>query len=140
MEIKKSCGGVVFRNINNKLEFLIVKSLSNGHWGFPKGHVEPGESEKDTALREIEEETGLEKVILYENLKMKDSYFLSDNSLKQVIFFIVKALSFDVNIQLDEIEEFMWCDFDKCINTLDFDNTKDVLKKAKNMIETELKL
>ena len=56
---EKSCGAVVFRKSASKLEFIAVKSKANGHWGFPKGHVETGESEAETAIREVFEETGL---------------------------------------------------------------------------------
>jgi 8-oxo-dGTP pyrophosphatase MutT (NUDIX family) len=42
------------------LQFLIISSKSDGHWGFPKGHVEEGESVEKTAIREVKEETGLD--------------------------------------------------------------------------------
>ena len=56
MEYEKSCGAVVFRIGERGPEALVIHQNA-GHWGFPKGHVEPGEDEEQTALREILEET-----------------------------------------------------------------------------------
>ena len=55
---EKSCGAVVFTRLNGEIKYVIIQSLA-GYYGFPKGHMEAGESEKQTALREVYEETGL---------------------------------------------------------------------------------
>ena len=59
MKTEKSCGAVVLRKNQGRLQVLLIKHINGGHWAFPKGHVEPGETEEQTALREIKEETGL---------------------------------------------------------------------------------
>ena len=56
---EKSCGIILY---NEKKEYLIIRHVA-GHWDFPKGHVENSETEEETALREILEETGLEAII-----------------------------------------------------------------------------
>ena len=58
MRYEKSCGALVFRRASQGLEVLLLKHRA-GHWDFPKGHVEAGESEQETALREVLEESGL---------------------------------------------------------------------------------
>ena len=58
MTIEKSCGAVVFTRDHGLVQYLIIQS-KEGFYGFPKGHIEPGEQEEETALREIWEETGL---------------------------------------------------------------------------------
>ena len=60
MKTEKSCGAVVLRKNQGRLQVLLIKHINGGHWAFPKGHVERGETEEQTALREIKEETGLE--------------------------------------------------------------------------------
>lgn len=55
---EKSCGAVVYTREHGKREYLLVRQ-KRGVWGFPKGHVEAGETEEETALREIREETGV---------------------------------------------------------------------------------
>ena len=57
---EKSCGALVYRKKQDKVELLLIKHRNGGHWSFPKGHVESGENEYQTALREIKEETGLD--------------------------------------------------------------------------------
>ena len=54
---EKSCGAIVYRKYHGNTEILLIKHINSGHWSFPKGHVEAGESEAETARREIKEET-----------------------------------------------------------------------------------
>ena len=58
MRKEKSCGALVVRRGAESPEILLIKH-NGGHWAFPKGHVEAGETEEETALREVQEETGL---------------------------------------------------------------------------------
>ena len=55
MKLEKSCGAVVYTLKNGKPQYVIVQSLE-GFYGFPKGHIENNETEKETAIREIYEE------------------------------------------------------------------------------------
>ena len=55
MKYEKSCGAIIF----DKDKILVIQQ-KEGHWGFPKGHVEEGETEVETAIREIKEETNLD--------------------------------------------------------------------------------
>ena len=57
---EKSCGAIVFHRFKDGIKVLLVKNRNGKYWSFPKGHVEKGESEHQTAAREIKEETGLE--------------------------------------------------------------------------------
>ena len=59
MKTEKSCGAIVARKTESGREILLIRHVNGGHWAFPKGHVEKGETEEQTALREILEETGL---------------------------------------------------------------------------------
>ena len=59
MTLEKSCGAIVFRKFHGNVEILLIKHANGGHWSFPKGHVEEGETEVETATREIFEETGI---------------------------------------------------------------------------------
>ena len=59
MKSEKSCGAIVLSPDNTNRKVLLIKHENGGHWAFPKGHVEEGETEVETALREIKEETGL---------------------------------------------------------------------------------
>ena len=91
--MEKSCGLVVF----NSNKILLLKYSANntqgegGHWDFPKGHVEQNETELETALRELEEETGISKVEIIADFRHSISYTFSRRSesiSKEVIFFL----------------------------------------------------
>ena len=69
MKYEKSCGAIVYTNINGKRLYLVEQML-DGHWGVPKGHVEENEKEEETALREIKEEVGLD-VIMNRSVKSR---------------------------------------------------------------------
>ena len=61
MKREKSCGALVYRiTQNGQKELLFIKHRHGTHWSFPKGHMEEGENEVQTALREVKEETGLD--------------------------------------------------------------------------------
>ena len=60
MKYEKSCGAIIFYRNRRNTKILLVKNNNGRYWSFPKGHIEQGENEEETAIREIKEETGLE--------------------------------------------------------------------------------
>lgn len=133
MNIGKSCGAIVYRKLGEDIEFLAVKSKANGHWSFPKGHMEKGESEEKTAEREIFEETGL-SVVLLDKFRTKIKYSLTEETLKEVIFFIGTASKQPVKIQKAEIQDFRWLKYMDMLNLLTFENTKKILIEVKDYL------
>ena len=73
MKHEKSCGGLIYREHNGETDILLLKHRCGGHWSFPKGHMEAGETEMETALLEIREETGL-RVFLREGFREAVEY------------------------------------------------------------------
>lgn len=137
MNIEKSCGVILYRNWLKEIEFLLVKSKENGHWGFPKGHMEKDETEEQTAIREVFEETGL-SVILLDGFSTKIKYQLTENRYKEVIFFIGVPLKGFVSIQYEEIEEFKWFKYEDINDVLTFKNSQQALMEAKEFIINNL--
>ncbi len=138
-----SCGAVIYKTVNNKPVFLLVHSKRNGRWGFPKGHIEKGESEIDTAKREIFEETGIKDVQFIEGFRQEDIYII-DGTIPQTkgrtaekhsIYFLCKTLEEPNRFDKEEITEFRWADIDESMKLLSFDNQKDIIKKAYNKIK-----
>jgi bis(5'-nucleosidyl)-tetraphosphatase len=134
MKFEKSCGAVVYKYIGDTKEYLIVRSKAFGHWGFPKGHIEVGESEEETAKREVLEETGL-YITLCEGFRTSIEYSPMKGISKEVVIFIGKSLDRDVNIQQEEIQDYKWLNYSKTIELLTFDNDKKVLFKVKEFID-----
>ena len=128
MKKEKSCGAVVYKIINNQIFFLIEK-MQRGHFSIPKGHVENNETEIETALREIKEETNLD-VILDTTFKEVVTYSPFENVIKDVVFFIGKVSSETVINQEIEVSEIYFYPFDKAYKTLTFEMDKNTLLKA----------
>ena len=126
--MEKSCGCIIFNND----KVLIIKQLS-GIYGFPKGHIEDGESEVMTAIRETKEEVGLD-VNVNSKLRFTISYSLSNNIIKEVVYFVsfLKGDS-NITIQEDEVDSYFWVNIKDVYDLLSFDNLKqlwlEVLKK-----------
>ncbi len=127
MKQEKSCGAIIY-NSNN--EVLVVKHNA-GHWDFPKGHVEENETEVQTALREVKEETNVD-VHIYENIKYESHYSPKENVEKTVIFFLARSISDTLVKQDAEIADIGWYSYEDALNILTYDNAKEILKKSYN--------
>ena len=131
---EKSCGAIVYKRENDELKFLLVYQ-NNGHYSFPKGHVEEGQTEIETATREIKEETNLD-VSIDSNFRTVISYIVeSRNIMKDSVYFVATPTTFDLINQEGEISECTWNTYEETLNKLEFDNIKEVFEKAYNYIK-----
>ena len=123
--MEKSCGCIVFNN--NKV--LVEESLS-GFYGFPKGHIENGESEEECAIRETLEETGI-SVRVDSSSRFSISYLVHDVVPKEVIYFISYLNgSSDIVIQEEEVKSACWVPISEVRDILTFDNLKELWDKV----------
>ena len=125
---EKSCGAIIYKYENGGLRFLISKH-KQGHFSFTKGHVENNETEVETALREIKEETNLD-VKLDTGFREINTYSPRLGSIKDVIYFIATPTSFDLKVQEHEIIEALWLSYEESLKTITNDSDKEILKKA----------
>lgn len=130
---EKSCGAVVVYGENEDLRVLLVKSKNASHWGFPKGHVEKGENERQTALREIKEETGL-KVSIINGFREISDYYSFGNAKKRVVFFLARSSTKEVDLQVEELSSYIWATYEQCLKLFEFKNNILILKKAVKFI------
>lgn len=131
---EKSCGAVVFRRKSGNTEFLLVKNKKGNNWGFPKGHIEKGETEKDTAIREVLEETGVQITPL-EGFRAISEYHPKGKIVKQVVFFIAEMNGDEITIQQSEIDRFVWADYGLAMKLFRFNNDRNVLTKARDWLK-----
>ncbi len=128
MKYEKSCGAVII----NENKILMIKQKS-GFFGFPKGHMEEFESEKETAIREVKEETNLD-IEIESSLRFPISYLQKDNMTKEVVYFIAEAINNEVKLQESELTDFEWVNIDEVENKLTFENMKELWKTIKKNI------
>ena len=121
---EKSCGAVIY----NDGKFLLIKHNA-GHWAFPKGHVENDETEEQTALREIKEETNL-IVKLDTSFRYVLSYSPKKGIVKDVVYFIGLEPIGDVIVQEEEVSDFVWLSYEKALEKITYDNDKKLLINA----------
>ena len=136
MKREFSAGGIVFKDgqvLLIKVSAMQDKSIK--YWEFPKGHIDPGESSKDAAIREIMEETGVENEVIS---KIGDSKYTftsqGEKIFKVVIFFLMKYISGEPKSNDGEIEEAKWVDPQEALKILSFPADKSLLKKALELV------
>ena len=128
---EKSCGAVVYNS--ERQTFLIIKML-NGNWGFPKGHTENQETDIQTAIREVTEETGI-KIEILDGFKKSIKYIPFPEVLKEVIFFIGITKEEKVTIDKNEIEDYMWCSYEEALKMITYKPQRDVMESSLQFIK-----
>ena len=129
---EKSCGAVVFTKVGGNVKYLIIKSRA-GIYGFPKGHVEPGETELQTASREILEETAL-TVDFIDGFRVEDNYTLKDGTDKTVVYFLASFEGTGFSKQDSEIASIELLSFEQACDRFQFDSTRRVLVEANDFL------
>lgn len=124
MKHEKSCGAVVI----NDGKVLLIQHIMR-HWDIPKGHMEQGETQEQTAIRELKEETNIDIKIEYEN-KYEIEYSPEKNITKKVVYFIATNLNNELKAQPEEVKQVKWIEFEEAIEILTFDNAKNVLRQV----------
>jgi bis(5'-nucleosidyl)-tetraphosphatase len=152
---EKSCGAVVFRTLqqaagtgqpaarNRKQKtsrhqrVYLLLHYEEGHWDFPKGHVEAGESETETMLREAEEETGISDLEPVFGFRERIEYFYKKEGRtmhKEVWFFAARTRTEAVKLSSEHVG-FAWLPYEKALERLTYGNARGILKKAEKFLQ-----
>ncbi len=132
---EKSCGAVVYIKNGESTKYLML-NYAAGHWDFVKGNVEPNETEKQTVVRELREETSIIDAEFIDDFKETIGYFYRRQGLtvhKEVVFFLMESHTEEVKISFEHVG-FIWLDYQHAMEKLTFKNAKDVLTKAHNFL------
>lgn len=134
MSYEKSCGAVVYKTSNKGIKYLLLKSIGlDSYWGFPKGHMEYSETEEETALREVFEECGL-KVNLIDGFRATDKYNIDNFIEKEVVLFLGEADNSLIKIQVEEIEDYRWCNYEEAKSLLTYESGRRILSETNKFL------
>ena len=134
MARETSVGAVVFRGDGDRKYLLL--HYEAGHWDFPKGNVEKGETPENTALREIREETGIEDIAFIPGFDERIRYFYKREKktiAKEVEFLLAETKSERVKLS-SEHTGYEWLGYGEANERITFRNSKDILKKAESFL------
>ncbi len=124
MKYEKSCGAIVIEDG----KVLLVKHNA-GHWDFPKGHVEEGETEFETAIREVKEETNIDIKIEKENRYISE-YSPKEDVMKTVIYFLGEKIGGEDKPQIEEVSDVEWVDVNKAVERITHQRSKDIMMQV----------
>jgi bis(5'-nucleosidyl)-tetraphosphatase len=133
---EKSCGAVVFIKTDDLTKYLLL-NYEAGHWDFVKGNVEPNENEKQTVVRELEEETSITNAQFIDDFREAIVYFYRRQGLtvrKEVVFFIMESYTDKVQLSFEHIG-YTWLDYQHAMEKLTFKNARDVLQKTHDFLK-----
>ena len=111
---------------------------NKGHWDFPKGHVEEGETEVQTAIREVKEETNID-VEVNEKYRYTTEYSPKEDVMKEVVFFLAKNINDKRNAQLEEVSEVKWFKFEEAMERITYNTSKEILIKLEKDLKEDKK-
>jgi 8-oxo-dGTP pyrophosphatase MutT (NUDIX family) len=140
MPSEKSAGAIVFRREGKEVKYLLLrKSFERDYWDFPKGNIEKGESDEETLLREVKEETGIKDGKIIEGFKERINYVYRREGktfFKEVVCFLVETKTRDVKVSWEHVQH-EWVDFQVAVERVKKD-TKEVVKKAHSFLGSGL--
>ena len=131
---EKTSGAVLYTEKDGERRYLLVRGKS-GHIGFPKGHVEYGETEREAALREISEETGLLPA-LCEGFREEYTFTTLENSIKTGAFYLARYDYTAVKKQEEEITDDWLLSYEEAYEKLNWQQDKEILKAAESFLNS----
>lgn len=133
MKYEKSCGAVVFTRIGSEIKYVLAQSVG-GHYGFPKGHMEAGETEEETALREVFEEVHLKPSLIPGFRGVTEYDIPSIDVHKQVIFFLGEFQNQQILFQKEELCSAPLLPYEEALQMLTHEDSKHILRQAHDFL------
>ena len=139
MEMERSCGAVVVTRRDGALLFVIVQEQA-GAYSFPKGHMEAGETEAQTAAREVFEETGLRPDFL-PGFRAEDEYDLAEKpgTRKRVTYFLAEYGGGPLTPRPGEIRRILLLPYERAMACFEHEGTRRVLAAARDYLTGKAK-
>lgn len=136
---RRAAGFLLYRDEPNERLWLLLRNSLHGTWGFPKGHLEKGESDEVGARRELEEETGLTEITIIPGYAYKQAYQVQHPRRgpyqKEVVYFLARLDAGEL-VRSDEHDADLWVDVDEATQTLQWDELQQALRDAHDLLES----
>ena len=129
MAMIHSAGDVLYTVIDGERLYVLVRE-KNGSYGLPKGHVEPGETLAQTALREIREETGVTAILRAAEPAMVDEYPIAGGDMKRVSWFVACYADQTPVADRTQVLGVLVLPIDAALKTLTYGSTREILRKV----------
>ena len=129
MAIIHSAGAVLYTVIGGERRYVLVRE-KNGSYGMPKGHVEPGETLAQTALREIREETGIAALLHHQEPAMVDEYPIAGGDTKRVSWFVARYDDQTPSADRTQVLGVLVLPIDAALRTLTYGSTREILRRV----------
>jgi bis(5'-nucleosidyl)-tetraphosphatase len=136
MKREESFGIVPLRRLDDHWEVFLIQLKHGRYWGFPKGHPEAGETPKETALREMKEETNLDLVRYLQESPLNEQYYFTIESrriFKRVQYFVAEV-SGHVILQQKEVHKGIWVPFHQAIEKITHPEGKFILLEVEKIL------
>jgi len=134
MKQEKSCGVIAFTRTESGIRYVLAQSRA-GHYGFPKGHTEPGETEEETALREVFEEVHLRPTLIEGFREVSEYGIPSLGVRKQVVLFLGSYEAQEIVPQDSELLRAAAVSYDDAMLLLTHEDTRNILTKAELFLQ-----
>ena len=135
---ERSSGFVLYACEHGERRYLLLRHRNGGHWGFPKGQIEDGEGEREAALREAREETGIDPIEQIPGFREVSHYhFLRDGRslLKEVVYFLGHVLP-DEPVLSNEHLDGKWLPYATAHETLTYEDARCILAAVERHLRT----
>ncbi|HPN96931.1 MAG TPA: NUDIX domain-containing protein [Candidatus Moranbacteria bacterium] len=144
---EKSVGAVVFRMENGERKYLLLK-YQGGHWSFPKGHIEKGETHEETLRREVLEETGIKTLKIIPKFSSSSKYFYVAKDeekekrqksgkgywvFKKVFYYLTETEEKEIKIS-GEHKDYSWLNYEEAKKRATYANCRRILEEADNFL------
>ena len=136
---ERSAGFVLYREDSRGRRYLLLRHRDGGHWAFPKGRIEPGESQREAARRELAEETGIAEVEVRDGRLGASHYTFHRDGRdvdKEVVYYLARATGADVTLSREH-SDWAWLDRAAAEERLTFDEARRILERAHERLSAE---
>lgn len=145
--MERSAGAIIFYQNKKRdtIKYLLLhypkivhneKTRIPSHWDFPKGHIEKGEREHETAKREIREETGISQLTFIPNFRETMRYFFVRDGkriFKEVVLYLAQSDKKNIQLSFEHLD-YIWLLYEQALQKTTYKNAKTILQKANQFL------